>query len=144
MAEESKPGVFPPAVEEDEEEEEPASTLPEDVVEREAERAIEEIDQEMEEEHPAKPPAPPPRVIPEGPQKSFLDKAWERQYQLEARLKQVGHGRFSRVLKMARKPEHEEFVKATQITAIGIAVVGTIGFAILLFMTWLMGVLGVR
>ena len=143
---ETKATVFPSPVEpdEEEEEEEPKSTLPPDVVEREAERALHEIEEEIEEEHPSKPPRPPPRTIPEGPQKTFIDKAWEQQYKIEARLKQVGHGRYSRVLKMARKPQHEEFVKASQITAIGIGFVGVIGFGILLFMTWLMALLGVR
>lgn len=143
---ESKGTVFPPPVEpdEDEEEEESQSTLPSEVVEREAEQALREIEEEIEEEHPVKPPRPPPHAIPEGPQKSFIDRAWEKQYRLEARIKQLGHGRYSRVIKMARKPEHEEFVKAAKITGIGIAVIGTVGFGILLFMQWMMALLGVR
>lgn len=142
---ETKPAPFPPPVEPDEaDEEEPQSTLPEEVAEREAQQAIKEIEEEVDEERPSKPPRPPPHPIAEGPRKSFLDKAWEQQYKIEARLKAIGSGRYSRVIKMARKPQHEEFVKASKITGLGIALVGTIGFGILLFMQWFMAVLRIR
>lgn len=143
MESEKKPEAFPPAAEEveDEEEEEPQSTLPPDVAEREAARAIEEIEEEVEAEHPAKP-RPPPHV-PAGPQRSFLDKAWDAQYRIENRFKRIGHGRYGRVVKMARKPEPEEFQKASQITGLGIMVLGLIGFLIFLLMTWIMGLLNV-
>lgn len=141
--EQKKPDTFPPAVEPDEEEEEPKSTLPPDVAEREAQRAIEEIEEEIEEEHPSRPPTPLP-VTHEGEERTFIDRAWERQYALESRLKRIGHGRYSRVIKMARKPEHEEFVKASQITGIGIVVIGFVGFLIYLVMQWLMKLLGVK
>lgn len=143
MAEEKKPEPFPPPVEEDEEEDEPKSTLPPEVAEREAEEAIREIEEEIEEEHPVRPPAPPPARHAEG-EPTFIDRAWERQYALEGRLKRIGHGRYSRVVRMARKPEHEEFVRASQITGMGIFAVGLIGFLIYLFMQWLMTLLGVK
>jgi protein transport protein SEC61 subunit gamma and related proteins len=137
-----RPPTAPSAIEpDDEDEEEPKSTLPPDVADREAERAIKEIEEEVESEHPTRARPPPPRA--EGPQKSFIDKAWEKQYAVEARLQRIGHGRYSRVLKMARKPEPEEFRKASQITGLGIAVIGFVGFLIYLFMQWLMSILGV-
>ncbi|HEX9816926.1 MAG TPA: protein translocase SEC61 complex subunit gamma [Candidatus Thermoplasmatota archaeon] len=119
----------------------PRSTLAPEVAEREAKKAIEEIEEEIEREHPAKPkPAP---HVQHGPQKSFVDKAWDSQYRAENRLKRIGHGRYGRVLKMARKPEPEEFQKASQITGLGILVLGLIGFLIFLLMTWVMGLLNV-
>jgi protein transport protein SEC61 subunit gamma-like protein len=145
MDSEKKPAVYPSAVEDDDEDDEPTptSTLPEPVVEREAEKAIQEIEQEVELEHPSKPARPPP-IRHEGPQKTFVDKAWEAQYRLENRLKRIGHGRYGRVIKMARKPEPEEFNKATQITGIGIMVVGMIGFIILLLVSWITSLLHVK
>ena len=38
-----------------------------------------------------------------------------------------------RVLKVARKPDREEFFDFSKVTAIGIAVIGVIGFIIVLF-----------
>ena len=141
MESERKPDAFPPAVEEDDEDDAPKSTLPPDVAEREAKKAIEEIEEEIEREHPAKPkPAP---HVQHGPQKSFVDNAWDTQYRVENRLKRIGHGRYGRVLKMARKPEPEEFQKASQITGLGILVLGLIGFLIFLLMTFLFGLLNV-
>jgi len=124
----------------DEDEDLPLSTLPEEEAAREAQRAIAEIE--------ADEPLPPPRHQPpksQGPAgPSFIEKAWDRQYKIETRLRRIGRGRYSRVLKMARKPEHDEFVRASQITAIGIAVIGLIGFAILLLMTWFWDLIGVQ
>jgi protein transport protein SEC61 subunit gamma and related proteins len=140
MESQRKPDPF--ASQTDEEEDDvPRSTLPPDVAEREARKAIEEIEQEIEQERPSKPRAPP--HVPSGPQKSFVDRAWDTQYRLENRLKRVGHGRYGRVVKMARKPEPEEFQKASQITGLGILVLGLIGFLIFLLMSWLMGLLNV-
>ena len=139
---ERKPAPFPPPVEpDDEEEDEPTSSLPDPVVEREAQKALEEIEQEIEEEHPTR---RVPEHLPSGPERTFVDKAWDAQVKVENRLKRIGHGRYGRVLKMARKPEPEEFQKASQITAIGIAILGAMGFAIFLLMTWIMGLLNVK
>ena len=38
-----------------------------------------------------------------------------------------------RVLKVARKPDREEYFNFSKVTAIGIAVIGVIGFIIVLF-----------
>jgi len=139
---ERKPQPFPPPLEpDDEEEEEPQSSLSDPVVEREAQQALKEIEEEIEEEHPTRPAQ---HHVPSGPQPTFIDKAWDVQEKVENRLKRIGHGRYGRVLKMARKPEPEEFQKASQITAIGIAILGAMGFAIFLLMTWIMGLLNVK
>jgi protein transport protein SEC61 subunit gamma and related proteins len=144
MADSKHPEPAPSSVEPDEEEDEPRSTLPPEVAEREAEKAIQEIEEEIEEERPAKRPEAAEHLPPPGSQKSFIDKAWEKQYAVESRLQRIGHGRYSRVLKMARKPEPEEFRKAALITGLGIVVIGLVGFAIYLLMQWLDGLLGVQ
>jgi protein transport protein SEC61 subunit gamma and related proteins len=136
-----KPDAFPPVVEEEDDEETPRSTLAPEVAEREARKAIEEIEEEVEREHPSKPKAAP--HIQSGPQKSFVDKSWDTQYRVENRLKRFGHGRYGRVIKMARKPEPEEFQKASQITGLGILVLGLIGFLIFLLMKFIMDLLNV-
>lgn len=142
----AKPPAYPPAVEPDEgEEEEPKSTLPPEIAEKEAQRAIEEIEEEIEEERPRKRSAAAEHVAAESETRTFLDRAWETQYKLESRFQRIGHGKYSRVVKMARKPSPDEFAKAVKITALGIAIVGFIGFVILIFMGWLTeSVLGVK
>jgi protein transport protein SEC61 subunit gamma-like protein len=40
--------------------------------------------------------------------------------------------RYSRVLQIARKPGKDEFVSSSKICALGIALIGVIGFAIFL------------
>lgn len=72
-------------------------------------------------------------------ERTFLDKSWEAQRKVEKKLGSIGKGRYARVLRMARKPEPEEFRRTTNIVLIGIAVVGFIGFLIFLFMDWLQG-----
>lgn len=114
-----------------------------DDVDREAKRAIREIEDEVERERPG-PRVHAPHRAKDPTHKSFVDRAWEKQDKVEARIKRIGHGRYSRVLKMARKPEHEEFVRASQITGIGIMVIGLVGFLIFLFTSWIWGLLGVR
>lgn len=76
--------------------------------------------------------------------KGFVDKAWDVQHRLEQRTKRFGSGRYARVLRMARKPEPEEFRRTSIIVAIGLIVIGAIGFAILLLMEGLNGLLGIR
>ncbi len=84
--------------------------------------------------------SPPPRV---GKQKeSFIDRAWDTQHNLERKWDSLGSGRFARVLRMARKPEPEEFRQSSMIVLVGIGVIGGIGFAVFLLMAWLMKLLG--
>lgn len=54
----------------------------------------------------------------------------EAQEKIEDWFSRIGKGRYSRVLKMARKPTRDEYVKVVGITALGIVIIGTIGFII--------------
>lgn len=58
------------------------------------------------------------------------EKAWGIQRKIEERIKRIGKGKYGRVVKMARKPDYDEYVKTTKITALGIIVVGALGFVI--------------
>ena len=56
------------------------------------------------------------------------------QDKIEERTKYIGRGRYGRVLKMARKPNSEEYTKTLQITGLGIVLLGGLGF--LIFWIW--------
>ena len=62
--------------------------------------------------------------------RSIVDWAWELQHNIEARQNRIGKGKYGRVLKMARKPTDEEFVKTSKITGAGILIVGGLGFVV--------------
>ncbi|HDS59032.1 MAG TPA: protein translocase SEC61 complex subunit gamma [Thermoplasmatales archaeon] len=64
-----------------------------------------------------------------------IDRAWEIQHNIEKRTERVGKGKYGRVLKMARNPDSEEYVRTSQMAAIGIVVIGVIGFVIYLLAT---------
>jgi protein transport protein SEC61 subunit gamma and related proteins len=74
---------------------------------------------------------------------AFLDRAKRVQDQFDGRLRQVGHGRYGRILRMARKPETDEYVRVLEITAIGAVIIGMTGFALYIFFSqlgpWLWG-----
>ena len=63
---------------------------------------------------------------------NFIQRAWDLQNRLEARRNRIGKGKYGRVLKMARKPTNDEFVKTSKITFAGILLVGGLGFVIFL------------
>lgn len=50
------------------------------------------------------------------------------------RVKRIGRGKYSRILKMAKKPTRDEFGKSSLITGIGIMIIGGVGFTIYLLM----------
>ncbi len=62
--------------------------------------------------------------------KDMVDKSWDLQRRLEERTKHVGKGKYGRVIKMARKPTGDEYIKVTQITSIGLLMIGGLGFLI--------------
>ncbi|MCI4353394.1 MAG: protein translocase SEC61 complex subunit gamma [Thermoplasmata archaeon] len=66
---------------------------------------------------------------------AFLDRARRVQDQFDGRLRQVGHGRYGRILRMARKPEVDEYVRVLEITAIGAVIIGSVGFLLYIFFT---------
>lgn len=83
--------------------------------------------------------APVRRSEPAGPPpRTFLERAWAVQHRIERRFESVGRGRIARVLRMARKPEPEEFRQSALIVLVGIAVIGGIGFSVYLVMTTLL------
>jgi protein transport protein SEC61 subunit gamma-like protein len=96
----------------------------------------EPLDQIVEEETAPKPKAQ-HAPHPHGPEPSFLDKAWERQEKIERKWQSLGSGRFARVLRMARKPEPEEFRQSATIVLVGIGIIGGLGFSVYLLMNWL-------
>ena len=50
------------------------------------------------------------------------------------RVRRIGRGKYSRILKMAKKPTRDEFGKSSLITGIGIIIIGGLGFIIYLLM----------
>jgi protein transport protein SEC61 subunit gamma-like protein len=60
----------------------------------------------------------------------IVDKSWDLQRRIEEKTKHIGKGKYGRVLKMARKPSGEEYVKISQIVAIGLILMGGLGFLI--------------
>jgi protein transport protein SEC61 subunit gamma-like protein len=67
----------------------------------------------------------------------WMDKLRRTQDKLDSNLKTMGHGKYGRILRMARKPDTEEYVKVLQITALGAALIGVVGFVIYIFFTQL-------
>jgi protein transport protein SEC61 subunit gamma-like protein len=68
---------------------------------------------------------------------SFIDRVWQTQHKLEERFKRIGRGQYGRVLRLARKPTSDEFMKSSWVVAIGIGVIGAIGFIV--YYVWLKG-----
>lgn len=68
---------------------------------------------------------------------SLVGKAWDAQDKLEGRIANLGRGKYGRVLRMARKPTPEEFRKAASVSAIGMLILGAIGFAVFFAMSFI-------
>ena len=68
---------------------------------------------------------------------SFIEKVCQTQHKLEERFKRIGRGQYGRVLRLARKPTSDEFMKSSWVVAIGIGVIGAIGFIV--YYVWLKG-----
>ncbi len=64
-------------------------------------------------------------------------KADEIQSNLESKINNLGRGRYGRILQMAHTPDKEEFWKTSKIAAIGIIILGAVGFFIMWVMTYL-------
>lgn len=63
-------------------------------------------------------------------EKGIVDRAWDAQNRLEARVGNLGKGKYGRVIRMSRKPTPEEFAKTSKVTMIGVAALGGLGFLI--------------
>ncbi|MFH0816389.1 MAG: protein translocase SEC61 complex subunit gamma [Methanobacteriota archaeon] len=76
----------------------------------------------------------------------IVNNSLELQKKIESRVKHIGKGEYGRVLKMARKPTNDEYVKVLQITSIGLILIGALGFTVYLMFTqvpgWLTKVFG--
>jgi protein transport protein SEC61 subunit gamma-like protein len=59
------------------------------------------------------------------------------QDEFESKARGFGRGKYGRIIKMARTPSKDEYMKTVYITAAGILIIGFVGFAI----WWLMTVL---
>ncbi len=64
-------------------------------------------------------------------------KASEYQKRVESRFRNLGKGKYGRIMKMARTPTREEYKKTIAITGIGIIVLGALGFVIMWLMNYL-------
>ena len=62
--------------------------------------------------------------------RTFVEKARDLQNNIETRKERIGKGKYGRVLKMARKPTNDEYVKSAKITGAGILLIGGLGFLI--------------
>ena len=65
-----------------------------------------------------------------------VEKTWEIQKRIEEHVKRMGKGKYGRVLAMARKPTADEYSKIVQIVALGILLIGMVGFVIYLIFTY--------
>ena len=59
------------------------------------------------------------------------------QDKIETKFRNIGKGKYGRILKMARTPTRDEYKKTIAITGIGIIVLGALGFFIMWLMTYL-------
>lgn len=64
---------------------------------------------------------------------AFLDRARRVQENFDGRLRNVGHGKYGRILRMARKPAVEEYVRVLEVTFLGAVIIGVTGFLIYIF-----------
>jgi protein transport protein SEC61 subunit gamma-like protein len=64
----------------------------------------------------------------------IVDKSWDIQRKIEEKAKRIGKGKYGRILRMARRPTTDEYVRVLQITGIGILAIGGVGFLIYLIM----------
>jgi protein transport protein SEC61 subunit gamma-like protein len=62
----------------------------------------------------------------------IMEWSWKEQSKAEERMKRFGKGKYGRVLKMAKKPDAEEYKRTLQITSIGVLLIGGLGFIIYL------------
>jgi protein transport protein SEC61 subunit gamma-like protein len=68
---------------------------------------------------------------------SIESKAEDLQGNFESKIKNAGRGKYGRILKMAHTPTREEYKRTCYIAALGMLIVGAVGFAILWIMTYL-------
>ena len=60
----------------------------------------------------------------------IVERSWKLQRRIEEKTRHIGKGKYGRVFKMARKPTSEEYIRISQIVAIGLILIGGLGFLI--------------
>ena len=70
---------------------------------------------------------------------SIEEKASGVQDDIESKFRNIGRGRYGRVLRMAHRPAWGEYKRIVMITGIGIIILGAVGFAIMWLMNYLPG-----
>jgi len=70
---------------------------------------------------------------------SIDEKASVVQDDLESKFRNIGKGRYGRVLRMAHRPNKDEYRRIVLITGIGILILGAVGFTIMWIMRYLPG-----
>ncbi|MDR1404449.1 MAG: protein translocase SEC61 complex subunit gamma [Candidatus Methanoplasma sp.] len=66
-------------------------------------------------------------------------KAEEIQDSFESKTRNLGRGKYGRILKMAHTPTKDEYKKTCYIAALGMVILGAVGFVIMWVMTYLPG-----
>ncbi|MBC7081423.1 MAG: protein translocase SEC61 complex subunit gamma [Thermoplasmatales archaeon] len=66
---------------------------------------------------------------------SLIEKSIEKQKKIEEKLSRLGKGKYGRVLQLASHPDEDDYMKTSQLTAIGIFLIGLIGFIIMILAT---------
>ncbi len=61
----------------------------------------------------------------------IIEESWRVQDKIEEKAGKIGKGKFGRILKMARKPDQEEYKKTLMIVSGGILLIGALGFLIM-------------
>ncbi len=64
-------------------------------------------------------------------------KAEQVQDSLDSRISGIGRGKYGRILQMAHTPDKEEYLKTAKISALGILILGLVGFVVMWIMTYL-------
>lgn len=67
----------------------------------------------------------------------LADKTLKIQERIENKARSLTKGKLGRVLKMARKPDNEEFKRSSLITLVGMLFIGGLGFIIYLIWTYI-------
>ena len=67
----------------------------------------------------------------------IVKRSWRAQRKIEERAKRIGRGKYGQVLHMARKPEPDEYIRTLQLVALGLGLIGMLGFAIYYIMVFL-------
>ncbi len=64
----------------------------------------------------------------------FTETTYQVQRKLEDRFRNIGKGKYGRIFKMARKPTMDEYVRVVKMVALGLFLIGGLGF--LLYWLW--------